>query len=311
MSSVVAVGVFDGMHVGHAGILGRAMSRAREAGLRTVVVSFDPHPDLVLRKTFEAPPPLTPLPERRARMTAMGVDEVDVLPFTRELAALEPEAFVDEHLIRPHGMRTLVVGGNFALGRGRAGNVERLRAIGVERGFDVEAVPLLERDGGPVSSTRIRGLLGEGRVAEAGRLLGRRYGLDGLVVTGNGIGRTLGVPTANLRLHEEKLVPGNGIYAAWARIGGETAWRPSAMSVGIRPTFGGQLRTIEAHLIDWSGELAGRDLEVEFEAWIRPEVRFDGPEALIVAMKKDIEDCRRLLTADRTAEAAGGSRGGR
>lgn len=295
MSSVVSVGVFDGMHLGHAEILGRALARARARTLRTVVVSFDPHPDLVLRKTFEAVAPLTPLPERRERMKAMGVDAIEVLPFTRELAALEPETFVERYLIRPHGMRFLVVGENFALGRGRAGNVERLRAIGRERDFEVEAVPLLERDGGTVSSTRIRGLLGEGRVAEAARLLGRRYGLGGLVVTGNGIGRTLGVPTANLRLHEEKLVPGNGIYAAWARIGGEDLWRPGAMSVGVRPTFGGQVRTIEVHLIDWEGELAGRDVEVAFEAWIRPELRFDGPEELIVAMRRDIEDCRRIL----------------
>src|SRR6185503_12170477 len=175
MSAAVSVGVFDGLHLGHQQILGRALERARARGARCVVVSFDPHPDVVLRTSFEPLPPLTPHPERRRRLEAMGVDHYEVLPFTRELAALDAETFVDRHLIEPFGMRDLVVGANFALGRARAGNVPRLREIGGRRGFDVEDVPLLEVDGEPVSSTRVRALLGTGAVAEAARLLGRRY----------------------------------------------------------------------------------------------------------------------------------------
>jgi riboflavin kinase/FMN adenylyltransferase len=149
-----------------------------------------------------------------------------------------------------------------------------------------------------VTSTRVREHLAKGEVAEAARLLGRRYSLAGLVVRGEGIGRTLGVPTANLRLHDEKLVPANGIYAVWTRIEAAGERLPGAMSVGVRPTFGGQVRTLEVHLVDWSGDLVGRDLEVEFVDWLRPEIRFDSADALVVAMKEDIAETRRRLSAD-------------
>ena len=303
MSAVVAVGVFDGFHLGHLEILGRALTTAQSRGVRCVVVSFDPHPDLVLAKTFQATPPLTPLAEKRERLSAMGVDVFEVLPFTRELASLSPEEFVEQHLVRRFAPLALVVGANFALGRGRAGNVPRLTKIGRTRGFVVEAVALKVVDGAPVSSTRIRDLLGEGRVAEAARLLGRPYGLNGVVVPGEAIGRTLGVPTANLRLHEEKLVPGHGIYAVWVNMPGETVPRPGAMSIGVRPTFGGQARTLEVHLLDWRGELGGRDLEVAFVDWVRPEIEFDSAEALASAMRADIAEVRKRLDSSRAARA--------
>jgi len=296
MTSAVSVGAFDGLHLGHYQILRRTLARARERAGRSVVVSFDPHPDLVLAKSFQAVAPLTPLPEKRERLAALGV-EFQVLPFTRELAALEPEEFVERHLVRPYALHALVVGVNFALGRGRSGNVPRLREIGRRFGFEVETVPLLEIGGAPVTSTRTRAALAAGRVDEAARLLGRRYVLGGTVVPGNAIGRTLGVPTANLRLHEEKFLPAHGIYAVWARIGSESARRPGAMSIGVRPTFGGQERTLEVHLIDWSGDLLGADLEVELVDWIRPELRFESVEALSVAMREDLAEARRRLAA--------------
>jgi len=295
VSDVVTIGVFDGLHLGHRDILGRAIERAREAAGRCIVVSFDPHPDVVLAKTFQAVAPLTPLPEKRERLAALGVDALDLLPFTREMASLPPEEFVDLHLVAPHRPSRLVVGENFALGHRRAGDVKRLLEIGRSRGFQVEAVPLRFVDGSPVSSTRIREALAAGRVDQAGHLLGRRYALGGIVVRGDAIGRTLGFPTANLRLHEEKLVPAHGIYAVWARIEESEARLPAAMSIGVRPTFGGDVRTLEVHLIDWSGELPGRALEVEFVAWLRGERRFDGPEPLIEAMKQDVRDARRRL----------------
>lgn len=310
MRTTIAIGVFDGVHLGHVAILNRAVGRARDSGSRPVVVSFDPHPDLVLAKTFHARPPLTPLPEKRARLEALGVAELDVLPFTRELAALTPEAFVDRHLIRRHDPVALVVGENFALGRGRSGDVARLAEIGRARGFEVEAVPLQRIDGAPVSSTRIRELLAAGRVAEAARLLGRRYGLVGTVVSGEAIGRTLGVPTANLRLHEEKLVPTDGIYAVWARLPGEDTLRPAAMSIGVRPTFGGERRTLEVHVLDWSGDLMGRDLQVEFAEWLRPELRFDGTDELVQAMRRDLEEARRRLGTSPGTSAGGPGAGG-
>jgi len=301
-TSSIAVGVFDGLHLGHREILGRALARARAGGRRAVVVSFDPHPDVVLSRSFQAAAPLTPHAERRTLLEAMGVDTYEVLPFTRELAALEPEEFVDRHLVQPFAMRDLVVGANFALGRGRSGDIPRLTEIGRSREFEVEAVPLLEQGGVPVSSTRIRALLAEGRVDAAARQLGRRYALGGTVVTGDGIGRTLGVPTANLRLHEEQYLPADGIYAARAQLDGELVWRPAAMSIGMRPTFGEQARTLEVHLLDWNGELVGRELTVELESWVRGQVRFDSPAALAAAMQDDLRVVRdRLATGSATA----------
>ena len=300
--AAVSVGVFDGVHLGHQGILQVALDRATRAphgrpGGRCAVVSFDPHPDLVLARSFRAPAPLTPLPERRERIAALGIRELEVIPFTRELAALEPEEFVARHLVGPYHLHALVVGEGFALGRGRGGDVPRLRAIGAREGFEVFAVPLVELDGEPVSSTRIRGLLEAGRVAEAARLLGRRYDLRGRVVRGEAVGRTLGYPTANLRLHEEKFVPGDGVYAARVRIGGAPAWSPAAMSIGVRPTFDGQARALEAHLLDWDGDLLDRDLEVELVDWIRPQARFESREALVAAMGRDVAEVRRRLEA--------------
>lgn len=298
MSAAVAVGVFDGLHRGHVALIERA--RARAAGGRVVAVSFDPHPDIVLAPEFRSLPPLTPLPEKQERLAAMGV-ELHVLPFTRELAALDPEAFVARHLVEPFAPRWLVVGEDFALGRGRAGNVARLRRIGEASGFGVEAVPLEAAEGGVVSSTRIRALLAEGRVREAATLLGRRYALTGGVVHGDALGRELGYPTANLRLHEEKCVPALGIYAVWARIAGERVRRAGAMSVGVRPTFGGQVRTLEVYLLDFSGDLYGRDIEVEFVDWLRPELKFSSRAELVAAIDADVEATRGCLAADAEA----------
>jgi riboflavin kinase/FMN adenylyltransferase len=294
MPGAVAVGVFDGLHVGHRTLFERALARAD--GKSCIAVSFEPHPDVVLAREFRPMAPLTPLPEKRARLAAMGV-ELHVLAFTRELAALEPEAFVRQHLVEPFAPRWLVVGEDFALGRGRAGNVARLRELGLALGFELEAVPL-EREGGEaVTSTRIRALLAEGRVAEAARLLGRPYGFTALVVGGDQKGRTLGFPTANLRLHDEQQVPAHGIYAVWVRIAGESTWRMGAMSVGVRPTFGGGLRTLEVFVLDYEGDLYGRDLTVAFADWLRPEQAFPGAEALVSAMRADVDAARERLAA--------------
>ena len=301
MSAAVAVGVFDGLHLGHLAIVERARARARETGGRCVVLSFDPHPDLVLAKTFRALAPLTPLPERRERLAALGA-ALEVLPFTRELAALSPEEFVERHLVARFAPGWLVVGEDFALGRGRSGDVPRLRDIGARHGFEVDAVPLARVDAEPVSSTRARALLEAGDVAGAARLLGRRYRLAATVVRGEGIGRTLGFPTANLRLHHEQQVPAHGIYAVRVRLAGESGWRAGAMSIGVRPTFGGQVPTLEVFVLDWDGDLVGRDLDVEFADWLRAELKFESAAALVAAMTGDVAEVRRRL--------AGESRGG-
>lgn len=294
--SAVAIGIFDGLHLGHAEIFARALA-LRPAGGRALALSFDPHPDLVLSRSFHPVAPLTPLTEKRARLLALGLDALDVIPFTRELASLPPERFVEDYLIARHGLRVLVVGANFALGRGRAGNVTWLRQFGAGHGFELEEVPLLEREGATVTSTRIRGLLGEGRVADAARLLGRRYSIAGRVVRGEALGRELGFPTANLQQLEEKLVPAHGIYAVWARLPGAAEPVMGAMSIGVRPTFGGNVRTLEVHLLEWSGDLRGQTLEVEFVDRIREERRFDSAGELVAEMHRDVAEIRRRLAA--------------
>jgi riboflavin kinase / FMN adenylyltransferase len=294
-AAAVAIGVFDGLHLGHQALLGRARRRAERDSI--AVISFDPHPDLVLAKDFHPQAPLTPIPEKRARLQAMGIDVLEVLPFTRELAALEPEEFVARHVVQPFAPRVLVVGEGFALGRGRSGNVPRLAAIGERSGFTVEAVPVVTLDGAPVSSTRIREQLAHGDVAAAARCLGRLYDLSGTVVHGDAIGRTLGWPTANVRMHDEKLLPRLGIYAAWVRIEGEAARRAGALSIGTRPTVGGRATTIEVHLLDYSADLVGRTLVLELVEWLRPEAHFANLDELRRAIADDVERVRSLLVS--------------
>jgi riboflavin kinase / FMN adenylyltransferase len=308
LSSVVTVGVFDGLHLGHRAILDHALAAAARLDAPSVVVSFDPHPDVVLTRSFQAGLPLTPIPEKRERLKRMGLDRLEVIPFTRELASLDPETFVKRHLIEPFDMGLLVVGEDFALGKGRAGNVSRLADIGRVSGFEVESVPLLVLDGEVVSSTRIRELLARGDAMGAARRLGRPYDLTGVVVPGEAVGRSLGYPTANLRLHEEKLLPADGVYAAWARIDHAQERRPAALSIGVRPTFGGEARALEAFLLDWSGDLRGHDVTVELIDWIRAQETFESGAALARAIGVDVEQVRERLS--REARVTPASRSG-
>ena len=224
----------------------------------------------------------------------LGV-ELHVLPFTRELAATSPEAFVERHIVEPFAPDWLVVGEDFALGRGRAGNVQRLRAIGAESGFEVESVPLMSLEGRAVTSTRVRESLASGDVAMAARLLGRRYGFSGQVVAGDQLGRQLGFPTANLRLFEERQLPCDGVYACWARTGDDDGARPAALSIGVRPTLGMGARVIEVHLLEWKGDLYGQRIEAELVDWVREQVAFGSLEALVEAIRGDVERVQRRL----------------
>jgi len=303
---VVLVGVFDGLHRGHRRIVDTGLARAKEAGGDTglAVVTFDPHPDAVLGKA-PAELPLTPPREKIALLRAWGVDRVVVLPFDRELASLEPETFVDRHLIEPLAMVRLVTGSDFALGRGRKGTVAYLERLGAARGFEVEAVPLLVEHHGAVSSTRVRGALRGGDVDFAAELLGRPYAITGTVVHGWGMGAKLAFPTANLEPVEPRFLPADGVYAGWVRIPGDATGpglggaHRGAVSLGLRPTFDGHDRALEVHVLDYGNDLRDKELTVEFTAWIRGQEKFDDVPDLIEAIGRDVARCREILDSQR------------
>jgi len=287
-ASVVALGVFDGIHLGHREILTRAVTRARAARLAAVACTFDRHPMEVLQPD-RAPLPITTLDERLALIAATGIDTTLVLPFTRELAAIEPETFVRDVLVERLRARVVVVGTDHRFGRGARGDARLLERLRPELGFDVEVVLPLAIDGEPVSSTEIRTALARGEVERAARLLGRPYRACGRVVQGAGRGRTLGFPTANLRMDLPLLVP-TGVYACRARCGSAT-YR-AMVNVGNRPTFEGQTFAIEAYLLDFSGDIYDRSVCLDFHRRVRDERKFGSVEALKEQIARDVELAR-------------------
>jgi riboflavin kinase/FMN adenylyltransferase len=297
---VIAPGNHDGVHLGHQALIARARRHAEQHGLRTVALTFDPHPEVVLAPE-RAPTPLTTLPRRRELLLRAGADEVLVLAFTPELAALTPEAFLDA--LRAQGARGLVVGPDFRFGRGRAGDLALLERYGQEHGLAVLIEPNLLVDGGRVSSTAIREALRAGAVERACSLLGHLPELEGEVVKGQQRGRTLGFPTANLAT-EPVLHPADGVYAVVARMLGDgkaasasqSALRLGVANLGVRPTVAAG-RSVEVHLFDFDRDLYGARLRVGFVGRIRPEQRFSGLEALRAQIGLDCEAARSTLAA--------------
>lgn len=289
---VVAIGSFDGVHLGHQALINRAKEGARKVEGEAVVFTFEPHPAKVLFPERDIKL-ITPLPKKLKLLRELGVDVTIVYPFSRALADKPAEAFVQEVLygkIRPHGV---VVGFNFTFGKGRTGTAETLRELGTVFGFEVEVVPAREVDGSPVSSSRVRELIVQGKVDEASRLLGRPFFVGGRVISGEGRGRNLGFPTANLEVDPDQLLP-MGVFAVWVK--GATDERlPGVANIGQRPTFGGKVTTFEVHLIGFSGELYWRELEVEFVRKIRDERPFPTPEALARQIARDVEEASRIL----------------
>ncbi|MCK9870448.1 bifunctional riboflavin kinase/FAD synthetase [Nocardiopsis dassonvillei] len=298
--SVVAVGVFDGVHRGHQAILETAVGHGRELGLPVTVVTFDPHPQTVLRGT--TPPVLTPLERRVELLAEYGADAVCVLPFTKDLSSLTPEEFVQRVLVDRLHAAAVVVGEDFRFGHRAAGDVAALAALGAEYGFTADGVALVA-DGDTITSTRVRGLLAEGDVAGAAELLGRPHRVGGEVVHGAARGRELlGFPTANMDLLPDTAVPGDGVYAGWldrtVEVPGEESRWPAAISVGTNPTFDGAERTVEAYALDRDDlDLYGLRMTVDFTVHIRGQERFDSIDELIVAMRRDVDRCREVLRA--------------
>jgi riboflavin kinase/FMN adenylyltransferase len=292
--TVATVGTFDGVHRGHQDVLARVAERARAVGLRSLLVTFDPHPLEVVNPDV-APHLLTPGREKLAALAESGIDYVAVVPFTRTLAGYEAAQFVDLVLRDRLRMRELFIGHDHGFGRGRSGDVHVLQALGAARGFVVHVVrPVASGDGHAVSSTAIRRAVAGGDLDRAAHGLGRPYGVTGPVVQGERRGRLLGYPTLNVALpNPRKLLPPEGVYAV--RVHTRAGAFGGMCNLGPRPTFGDAARSLEAHLFDADGDWYGETVGVDFVARLRDTRRFGGVEELVAQLGRDAQQARRAL----------------
>ncbi|MBQ1049338.1 bifunctional riboflavin kinase/FAD synthetase [Micromonospora sp. C51] len=292
--SVVTIGVFDGVHKGHQATIGHAVDRARELGVQSVVVTFDPHPAEVVRPGSH--PAVLTEPSRKAELIeALGADVLCVIPFTPEVSRLSAEAFVHDVLVEHLHAALVVVGENFRFGHRAAGDVALLERLGRTFGFAVEGAPLVAAAGTVFSSTYIRSCVDAGDVTAAADALGRPHRLEGVVVRGDQRGRELGYPTANLLCHRHAAVPADGVYAARMIRRGRRQPLAAAVSIGTNPTFSGRERRVEAYVLDFDGDLYGERLALDFVAHLRGQTRFDSIEPLIAQIAQDVERTRRVL----------------
>lgn len=294
--TLVTIGVFDGVHVGHQQLIQRLVESARSTRRQATVLTFYPHPDKVLDKVKTRYYLTTP--EKRAQLLLdLGVDLVITHPFDDETRHLPAAAFI-ALLVDHLRVKEIWVGADFALGFQREGDVRFLRAQGDKHGFKVRAMELITSQASQqlIRSTTVRDHVRKGNMTAAAALLGRAYALEGVVVAGERRGRTIGAPTANLEVWPEQLIPGNGVYATWARLGGETF--PAATNIGLRPTFAGDAVTVEAHLLDFDRDIYGARLELIFEKRLRPEQKFSGLDELVKQIQADIAAVRSSLQPD-------------
>ncbi len=297
--TVITVGTFDGVHLGHRAILSEIERRAETRGLHSVLLTFDRHPLTVVRPEH-APPLLTTPNEKKQILAQFGIDYVAFVAFTRSLSRYTPEEFVRAVLVERLRASELVIGHDHGFGHGRAGDEETLRALGGRYGFHVDVVEGVVVNGAPVSSTRIRRLLSEGRVDAAARALGRPYSVTGSIVHGLGRGRTLGFPTANIAPPTaDKLLPAEGIYAVRANL--RTEIRDGLLHLGPRPTFAGSPPTIELFLLDFDRDIYGEIVTVEFLQLLRAVRPFDSAAALVEQMRRDEEEAIRFFGSVRGA----------
>ena len=293
-NSWLTIGVFDGVHRGHQQIVQKLTAGAHEFDVPAAVLTFHPHPAKIFGRGEIR---LLTLPDERAELLgSMGVDIVVTHPFDRDFAetsALDFMKLVKQQL----GVSHLVLGYDSTVGKNREGNTTRLKEIGLELGYSLEVVPALSDESGVISSTEIRKLVATGNVEAAARLMGHPYTLHGPVIAGDKRGRTIDVPTANIEYSPEKLIPSNGIYACWAYLAAQRYC--AAVNVGFNPTFTPDKKTanVEAHLLDFAGEIYGEDVRLEFVARLRDELRFDSVDQLLEQIWKDVENTRRILNS--------------
>ena len=289
--TILTIGVFDGVHSGHRYLMHKLQQRAAERNLLSGVVTFNPHPQSVLRPHDQLPW-LGSLEDRVRAFHELGVGVVAVLTFTPEVARLSARDFIS--LLQKHlRMQGIMVGPDFTLGRGGEGNTSLLRTLGDEMGFNVEVIAPYMIDGEVVSSTLIRRALIQGDMKRVERLMGRRFYLKGRVVTSDKRGRVLGFPTANVDVQPQQALPNDGVYATIVHI--DTKHFPSATNIGTRPTFGEAKRMVEAHLLNYKGNLYGKEIRVEFVRKLRDERRFGSSEELKTQIERDVREIEALL----------------
>ena len=291
--SVIAIGNYDGIHLGHQRVLAFAMTRAKDSGAVSTALTFEPPPLKVLRPE-SAPLRISTNQQRLEWFGALGIEAAVVLPFTPQLASLSPEDFVDEILVRQLQVRAIVVGDNFRFGHRQAGDVKFLRDLGMRYGFEVVVHTPVALDGEIVSSTLIRKQIAEGDVTHAARLLGRPFVLTGEVIRGTGTGRKFLFPTLNLKPDQE-LLPARGVYITRTVLEGETSSHRSVTNIGMRPTFNGSGLTIETHLLDYSGNFAPRHIEIRFWKRLRNEKKFASPDDLRLQIARDISTANKFF----------------
>ncbi|MEV0681278.1 bifunctional riboflavin kinase/FAD synthetase [Actinosynnema sp. NPDC050436] len=290
---VVTIGVFDGVHRGHQALVGRAVELAAEKGVPSVLMTFDPHPSEVVRPGSH-PAQLTSLRQRAELVEGLGVDVFCVVPFTAEVSRMPAAEFVHEILVDRLHVASVVVGQNFTFGSKAAGNVDLLRALGQRFGFGTEGADLVTDDGVTYSSTYIRACIDAGDVEAAAHALGRPHRLEGIVVRGDGRGKELGFPTANLSTTRFAAVPADGVYSCWFIHAGGRRLR-AAVSVGTNPTFSGRERRVEAYVLDVDEDFYGQRVALDFVARLRAMERYDTVEALLDQMHKDVAETRDIL----------------
>lgn len=292
--SVLTIGTFDGLHRGHQDIIRQLKSAAYSLQAQTVVVAFHPRPKAVFAPHLFGQDYLTTPAERIALFEQMGIDVLILTPFTLEFAQTSARDFMQD-VSRRLNLVQICVGHDFALGKNREGNIDKLRELGREFNYSVCEIDRFELDGQVVSSTQIRTHVAAGQVRQAAHLLGRYPALTSQVVHGAQRGRTIGFPTANLAVPPERLLPANGVYATFVRFSGQTKRYPSVTNVGVRPSFNDTTRTVEVYIFDFAQDIYGQTLTLEFVEYLRPEMKFNGIEALVAQISHDAGQARTLL----------------
>src|SRR6266705_3051563 len=288
----LAIGVFDGVHRGHQAVISTSADHARASNGTPVVVTFDPHPEKVLRPQA-APHLLSATQHKIALIRALGVEHLLIIPFDKQFAATEPEDFVGDLVAHSKPLREICVGHEWSFGKNRRGNLDFVKKLGAKFNFDVVGIPPVKLKGAVVSSTAIRQAVEKGDLAKAAEMLGREYTILGTVTHGDNLGKKIGFPTANLSAHSEQFPP-NGVYAAEARIDGEL-YR-GVINLGIRPTVssGKSERVLEIHLFDFNRDIYGHDVEVRFLKFLRSEKKFQDLDTPVQQIRQDVEQARQL-----------------